>query len=469
MSTHTAAASRPLRADAGRPLRLAESVRCTDGLRMSTAAFFDWLAERRATHAQRVERIRFDEMSQWHADPDTGDLRHRSGRFFSVQGLRVRSDFGPVAAWAQPIISQPECGILGIAVREFDGVPHLLMQAKSEPGNINGVQLSPTVQATRSNYTRVHGGSPVPYLDLFRSPEPGRVLADVLQSEQGSWFYRKRNRNMVIEAGAEVEAGEDFCWLTLGQLHALMRHEDLINMDARTVLSCLPDWHTGADDASEAPRRGTDLHTDREIRSWLTGRRAEHRLSTERLPLTRVPDWRWSPEALSHDSGRYFSIVAVHVGSRSREVPTWSQPLLRPHGDGVAALLVRRIGGVAHALMRARVEPGFADGVELGPTVQCTPENYAHLPAAARPPYLDLVLGRRAERTRFDTVLSEEGGRFHHARSRYLIIEAEPGDPVEEGMEFRWVSERQLDELLRYSGHLNVQARTLVAALRTLR
>ncbi|MFJ9468128.1 NDP-hexose 2,3-dehydratase family protein [Streptomyces caniferus] len=465
----TAELSPPLRSGAGRPVRLAESAACTDGLRTTTAEFFDWLAARQLTHAQQVERIRFDEMTQWHADPDTGDLRHRSGRFFSVQGLRVRSDFGPVAAWSQPIINQPECGILGIAIRDFDGVPHLLMQAKSEPGNISGVQLSPTVQATRSNYTRVHGGSSVPYLDLFRSPEPDRVLADVLQSEQGSWFYRKRNRNMVVEAGPEVEAGEDFCWLTLGQLHALMRHEDLINMDARTVLSCLPDWHSGAGAPSADPGRAAALHTDREIRSWLTGRRAEHQISAERLPLTHVPEWHWSPEALSHESGRYFSIVAVHVGSRSREVPAWSQPLLRPHGEGVAALLVQRIGGVPHALMRGRVEPGFVDGVELGPSVQCTPENYAHLPAAVRPPYLDLVLGGRAERIRFDTVLSEEGGRFHHARSRYLIIEVDPGDRVEEGTEFRWVSERQLDELLRYSGHLNVQARTLVAALRTLR
>ena len=32
------------------------------------------------------------------------------------------------------------------------------MQAKVEPGNINSIQLSPTLQATRSNYTKAHGG-----------------------------------------------------------------------------------------------------------------------------------------------------------------------------------------------------------------------------------------------------------------------------------------------------------------------
>ena len=39
-----------------------------------------------------------------------------------------------------------------------------------EPGNINKVQLSPTVQATKSNYTRVHGGKAIKYLNFFKNP-----------------------------------------------------------------------------------------------------------------------------------------------------------------------------------------------------------------------------------------------------------------------------------------------------------
>ena len=43
-----------------------------------------------------------------------------------------------------------------------------LLQAKAEPGNINKIQISPTVQATKSNYTRVHGGKEIPYLRYFK-------------------------------------------------------------------------------------------------------------------------------------------------------------------------------------------------------------------------------------------------------------------------------------------------------------
>ncbi|MEV6318064.1 NDP-hexose 2,3-dehydratase family protein [Streptomyces sp. NPDC051776] len=445
--------------------RLAVSASADGGEAMSDVGFFAWLDERRRKHSQEVRRTTFAELSGWHFAPDTGDLEHRSGRFFAVRGLRVRTDFGPVPEWSQPIIRQPEIGILGLAVREINGVLHCLMQAKSEPGNVNGVQLSPTVQATKSNYTRVHGGSSVPYLDCFREPRARghRVLADVLQSEQGSWFFCKRNRNMIVEVGPEVEAGEDFCWLTLRQVNGLLHYENLVNMDARTVLSCLPDWH-------HAARPAPGIHSDVAVRSWITTQQSEREVSAALLPLREVEGRGWyrTEDRISHERGLFFSIVPVDVVSIRREVASWSQPLLEPHGTGVVAMLMRRIDGVPHCLVHARVEPGYVDVVELGPTVQCTPENYAHLPADRRPRFLDLVEAARSEQILFDTVLSEEGGRFLFAQNRYLIVEVDDGIPGDVPDEYRWVTLRQLGELLKYSHYLNVQARTLVAALRTV-
>lgn len=446
--------------EAGIRAALAASAAAVEGGVLSDVELAAWLEDRRRTQPQQVERVPFAELDGWRFEEGTGDLRHASGGFFAVHGLRVRSDFGPVAAWEQPVIDQPEIGILGIALRDFDGIPHLLMQAKSEPGNVNGMQLSPTIQATKSNYLRVHGGSAVKYLDCFRRPEPGSVIADVLQSEQGSWFLRKRNRNMIVRVGPEVEAGEDFAWLTLRQVNMLLRQDNVVNMDARTVLSCLPDWRPDA--TGPAP----SLHTDPEIRSWITRRRAEHDVRVTPIGLAETEDWRRDPHTVSHVSGRHFSVVAVDVVSGRREVAAWSQPLIAPHGTGTAALFVRRVDGVPHVLLRARAEAGFLTVVELGPTVQYTPENYAELPPDAWPPYWDEVRERRGTAA-YDVLLSEEGGRFLEAQSHYMIIEVEDELPLVSD-EFRWVSAHQVDELLRYSHHLNVQARTLITALRSL-
>jgi dTDP-4-dehydro-6-deoxy-alpha-D-glucopyranose 2,3-dehydratase len=440
------------REDASLPARLARSAAAAEGAMLRTGDFAGWLAARGRANRFRVDRIPFGDLDGWSFEDATGNLVHRSGRFFTVEGLRVTTGDGPYRQWAQPIIRQPEVGILGILVKQFAGVPHFLMQAKMEPGNPNLLQLSPTVQATRSNYTRVHGGSNVRYIEYFTDPRRGRVIADVLQSEHGSWFLRKSNRNMIVEAIGDVPEHEDFCWLTLGQLGELLHRDNVVNMDSRTVLACVPH----ADTAPYA------LHSDAALLSWFTAERARHDVTAERMPLREVPGWVRGPDSIEHERGRFFSVVAVAVQAGNREVTGWTQPLLAPRGEGVTAFVTRRIGGVPHVLAHARVEGGFLDTVELGPTVQCVPDNHDQ-----PPPFLDLVLRADASRIRYEAVHSEEGGRFLAAQSRYLVVEADEA-PLEPPPGYVWVTPGQLTALVRHGHYVNVQARTLLACLHAM-
>ncbi|GAA0896676.1 MULTISPECIES: NDP-hexose 2,3-dehydratase family protein [Streptomyces violaceusniger group] len=436
------------------PHRFARSATAAEGAHLRTEEVPGWLDGRRAAHRFQVDRIPFAQLDGWSFQEGTGNLVHRSGRFFTVEGLRVTTTHGPHRQWHQPIINQTEIGILGILVKEFDGVPHLLMQAKMEPGNPNLLQLSPTVQATRSNYTKAHRGADVRYLDYFTDRSRGRVLADVLQSEHGSWFYRKSNRNMIVEALDEVPPHEDFCWLTLGQVAELLHRDNVINMDARTVLACAP----------FADAEGVAMHSDTELLSWFTSERTRHDVQAERIPLNQVPGWERGERSIDHEDGRYFSVVSVSVHAGNREVTGWTQPLFEPRGLGVTAFLTRRIGGVPHLLAHARVEGGFADTVELGPTVQCTPSNHEHL--TARPPFLDAVLSADPSRIRYEALHSEEGGRFLNAESRYLFVEADETDaPLQAPPGYLWVTPLQLSRLVRHNHYLNVQARTLLSCL----
>ncbi|MEV5977405.1 NDP-hexose 2,3-dehydratase family protein [Streptomyces sp. NPDC052114] len=443
--------------DPALPGRLMASARARDGGLLPTEEFDAWLEGRRRAHPFRVERVPFEEADGWSFAPGTGSLVHSSGRFFSVDGLRVASAEGPYEKWDQPIIRQPEVGILGILVKDFGGVPHFLMQAKMEPGNPNLLQLSPTVQATRSNYTRVHRGSAVRYIEHFVGPGRGRVIADVLQSEHGAWFYHKNNRNMLVETDEDVPLGDDFQWLTLGQLSELLGRDNVVNMDARTVLSCLTPF---------LPREGGGegaLHPSPELQSWFTGQRSDQDIEVSRIPLRDTEGWHRDAEQIARPDGRFFRVVAVSVQAGSREVARWSQPLFEPTGPGVVAFVVREFGGVTHVLMRARAEPGFRQTVELGPTVQCVPENHT-----VEPPLLDYVLAADRSRIRYDAVHSEEGGRFLNAVSRHLVVEVDDDHPVQPPADCAWFTMTQLGELLRHGNYLSVQARTLLACMNTL-
>ncbi|MFD0395273.1 NDP-hexose 2,3-dehydratase family protein [Streptomyces nogalater] len=192
--------------------------------------------------------------------------------------------------------------------------------------------------------------------------------------------------------------------------------------------------------------------------------RTRTEVRTEMVPLDGLRSWRRTDERISHEDGGFFDVIGVRVRTRGREVAEWTQPMIEPHAKGVVAFLVRPIEGVLHVLVHARVEPGYVDIVELAPTVQCTPDSYERLPARARPLFLDEVLPARADRVRFDAELSEEGGRFYHARNRYLVAETDLAAGFDHP-DFRWVTLAQLVELLRHSHYVNIQARSLVACL----
>lgn len=439
-----------------------------------TADFHQWWAERHRAGHFSVERIPFSELDAWSFEPGSGNLSHVSGRFFSVEGLQVRD--GGVDTWAQPIINQPEIGILGILVKEFDGVPHFLMQAKMEPGNINTLQLSPTVQATRSNYTQVHRGASTSYLEHFVGPGRGQVLVDVLQSEQGAWFWRKRNRNMVVLVSGEVPLLEDFCWLTLRQIRELIQIDNMVNMDARTVLSCLS--FQLPDDAEQTgepfhdalvrsyqyePEQG--LHTAGEILSWFTDAKTRCHWTARLVPLGDVAGWALGDGEISDRESRHFRIVAVRVEAGSREVKRWTQPLLLPRGEGRAAFVMRAIRGVAHLLVRARPEFGLMDLVEMAPTVQLHPGQEL---AQTAEPFLRDALASGAATVLYDSLLSEEGGRFYNALTRYQIVDVGDEIPIEVPQDFCWMTVRQLMDLLRHGHYLNIEARSLLACLHSL-
>lgn len=436
----------------------------TGSLAARTGAFLgvddtvDWLTRHETVHRYQVTRLPLTELDGWWIEPGTGNLVHRNGEFFSVQGLDVSvRTVAPDSyrEWQQPIVVQPEIGIVGILAREFDGVLHFLMRATTDPGNAELVQLAPTVQASRGAYPGVHRSTPVPLLEYFTQPGRGRVITDVLQSEHGSWFCHKVNRNMIIAVDEDVPVGPDHCWLTLGQLGRLLNRDNTLAMAARNVLACVPPVRPAT----------VALHSDTELLSWLTAEQSRYDIRARRIPLDAVHGWRRDTWSIGHERGHHFRVVGVAVTSGDQRVPAWTQPLVAPTGQGVSAFVLRRIGGVPHLLVHARATGGLLDRVELGPTVQCLPGHYANGDA---PPFLDLVRNAGADRIRYSAVQSEDGSRLLDAENRYLIVEAtETEAPTQPQPGYQWATAGQLSALLRHSNHVNGQARTLLAAMTT--
>jgi len=443
------------------------------------AAARRWLEGQRRRQRASVSLVPFADLARWRFEPATGDLVHASGHFFRVQGLRGTSDFPAAVQVQQPIINQPEVGVLGILAKRFDGILHFLLQAKMEPGNIGLVQLSPTVQATRSNYTRVHGGGRPRYLDFFLERSRGRVLVDQLQSEQGLFFLRKRNRNIIVETDADVPQDDDLRWLTLGQIKELLNEPHTVNMDTRTVIAAIPLVSTAAeaeaagclarrdaatfDEALVASTLAveTGFQSMGEVLSWLTEIRSTAVVDVQACALNAIEGWTHDESSIRRHDDRYFSIVGAAVESDTREVRQWTQPMVRPVERGIAAFATKRIDGLLHLLVQARMEIGVWNLIELGPTVQYLP---GAPDATDRPFMLDEVTNGTAV-TRHRSTQSEEGGRFYEYVTENIVVELDERTPVAAPPNYTWVTLGQLNTLIQYGNHLNIEARSVLACL----
>ena len=398
----------------------------------------------------RVRKIGLEEMEGWRICGD-GNIRHNSGKFFSVVGIQVSSNLDPVALWSQPIINQPEIGYLGYLVRNINNKLHFLAQFKVEPGNKNKVQLSPTLQATRSNYNQVHKGNVPEYLEDFTS-YPNKVINDQLCSEQGARFYRKRNRN-IIKYSDTANEGKYHMWMTLFQLKKFMEMDDCVNMDTRTVLSMLR-WYDLNDNI---------IKEVQQLIGWIVSARFKLEYSVELKPINELEDWYFKNGSLQHINDQHFNVIGADISIEGREVHSWNQPLIQPTVHGLIALVVRKVNKSIEAFVSLKHECGLVDGLELSPTLSCRINS--HLLESHIGEQISKCLNDDEQKQSIvlDVFQSEEGGRFFEDSNRNVIIWNDHFTSDDEN--YRWVSLESIVELINIGGYVNIQLRNLMSMI----
>lgn len=426
-----------------------------------------WIDSRNSSVTVNIVKASLEEDKFWFYDDDCGEIRNKNGTFFRIRGLQKTK--GETIIREQPVIVQDEIGYLGILCSEFGGVIHFLMQAKIEPGNINKVQLSPTIQATKSNFTQKHGGNRPTYLDYFINAGRHEIVVDQIQSEQSSRFYKKRNRNIIIKVDEEVEVLPSHMWITLGQIKELLKLDNIVNMDARTVISCIPFYQAKGeagmfqDKALYRSIFNQEQMPWAEIFNFVNNYKMFNDEEIKIVPLSDLKSWEMTKDGYVCREKADFKMVFCNIEIDGREVKKWSQPLFEAEGKATFGLVTCVDNGIRKFLVKATPEVGCFDKIELGPTVMIEASDSVRIEDKVAGLFLSgLMAGCNVK---YDVMLSEEGGRFYHEENRNVILEISMASVKNLPEGYFWLDYKTLNQLVQTNNCLNIQLRNLLSLL----
>jgi oxidase EvaA len=221
-----------------------ESIRDDDNQINTLDYVINWFNKKREESDMTVQEIGINDLDKWDVSSTTGNISHESKGFFEIIGVKVSNTFDREVGkkgWTQPMIANNPGGILGLLMKKFNGIPHYLVQAKAEPGNIGKLQLSPTLQATTSNLLKAHGGKKPLFAEYFDEEENLNIVYAKWQSEDGGRFHLKSNYNMIVEVNEDEELTipDYFIWVTLFQIKQLLKIENFVGPHIRGIISYL--------------------------------------------------------------------------------------------------------------------------------------------------------------------------------------------------------------------------------------
>ena len=462
-------------------IKILESWANREGNVHSLHDILQWVDEIRETTHVRIDECSIHDSKFWFYDDYKGEILNIKRSFFSVTGMRLFHNNRFIHE--QPVIIQPEIGYLGIICKEIDGVINFLMQAKIEPGNINCVQISPTIQATKSNFIRAHGGRLPTYFAYFENASDHTIIYDQIQSEQAARFHKKRNRNIIIYIEEDIEVYPNFMWMTLGQIKELMKIDNLVNMDARTVISGIPLVTSKMSDIESNHIK--KLFTDPQLYDSIFNNEPceslpeiyyainnykmfqDIRIST--LPLNQLVDWTIDEYGITSRKKANFMVRYYDIEISGREVQSWTQPLFKAIDTATFGLITKKTASGTLFLVRVKPEIGSFDRLELGPSVQWEPVHDADHDDLIERFFrgcLD-INGNMPENVKIitDVFLSEEGGRFYHEQNRNVIMEIpENALPILPDGYF-WTEYGTLNYLMQVNNCLNIQLRNLLSLI----
>ena len=402
----------------------------------------NWISNQKKKNLMTVSKISRLSVENWKIKNDK--IYNLKKAFFSIVPFVFKIN---KKKFYQPLIIQKEVGILGIIKKKIKNQDLYLLQAKVEPGNASGIQLSPTVQATKSNYLRKHGGKKTNYLDFFiKKNQKNKIISNFILSEQGTRYYEKSNKNILIDIKKQnIKKRDNFIWVSKKNLEYLLNKRNLLNMDTISVISC----------SVKKNIQDEPLNEFSNLLNTIKNFKKKNKINKKIINFKDLKSWKILKDKITDTRKIFFSILFLKIKTNSREVRNWCQPIISDHYHSLNGFLIKNINKTNHYLLKIIKEPGLVSP-KFTSTVSI--KNYKGSKNNKKIKFLNLFNKYKGRKF----INSDEGGRFYRNESHNLVSFVKNKEKIPLGKNFKWVSHNQVIQLIE-KNLLTIEARNLFA------
>ncbi len=212
------------------------------------------------------------------------------------------------------------------------------------------------------------------------------------------------------------------------------------------------------------------LHTNNDIKIWYKRIIKNSNIKIKTIPLDKCKNWKINKNGtMSHTSGLFYKVEGVRIlKSFKREIAGgWDQPMFTETGfdGGILGLLKKEINNTPHYLVHAKFEPGNYNFIQLSPTVQATFSNIKKAHQGKNVKFINFFKSPTRHKCKiiFKQWVSEEGGRLRNKRNLGIMLEHSGNDKIVIDTNFKWLTLKQIKELILENAIINPHLRTLVS------
>jgi len=173
--------------------------------------------------------ISLEQLKNWNIS-DSG-IVNISNSSISIKMFEFSTTNREVAKWSQPLLCTKNRGYVVLLMRQIANDYEFLVSITSEFGISGQIAVLPTLTIYPGENNE----------NITTIPYQGKLLAEVIQSDEGGRFYRNESLYQVILIDDEINIASNQHWINIDSFKSILKSSDTASIQLRTLASLVLD------------------------------------------------------------------------------------------------------------------------------------------------------------------------------------------------------------------------------------